>query len=285
MVVHPVTQARVIRSEWIKFSTLRSTWITLILSMIGTIGIGALASWGTNNRWSHMDPGEIANFSAISRSLFGVNLAQLAVGVLGVLIISGEYATGMIRATLSAVPKRLPVLWAKLSVVSVVMFVTSLIAAVIAFFLGQALLSSHGVGIGAPHAVRAIIGAALYLTVVGVLAMGIGFAVRSTAGGIATVFGLLLVIPGLGNALPSSWQPHVLPYLPSNAGAVAVHDPPRPGQPRAVDRVPGDVPLGCRRRSARGAGGYVDATPEPAIRVRRQSTVNSAAPDAAGPRD
>lgn len=227
--VQPVTQGRVIKSEWIKFTTLRSTWITLILSMIGTIGIGALASWGTNNRWSHMDPGELAHFSAVSRSLFGVNLAQLAVVVLGVLIISGEYATGMIRATLSAAPKRLPVLWAKLTVVSAVMFVTSLIAAGIAFFLGQALLSSHGVGIGAPHAVRAIIGAALYLTLVGVLSMGVGFAVRNTAGGIASVFGLLLVIPGLGNALPASWQPHVLPYLPSNAGSSLFTLNPDPG--------------------------------------------------------
>jgi len=227
--VRPVTQARVIRSEWIKFSTLRSTWITLVLSVIGTIGIGALASWGTNNRWSHLGPEEHATFSAVSRSLFGVNLGQLAVVVLGVLIITGEYATGMIRATLSAAPKRLPVLWAKLSVVSVVMFVTSLIAAVIAFFLGQALLTTHGVGLGAPHAVRAVIGAALYLTVIGVLSMGIGFAVRNTAGGIASVFGLLLVIPGLGNALPSSWQPHVLPYLPSNAGSVLYTLHPDPG--------------------------------------------------------
>jgi ABC-2 type transport system permease protein len=218
--VEPVTQARVIRSEWIKFSTLRSTWITLILSMVGTIGIGALASWGTNSRWSHMDAGEIAHFSAVTRSLFGVELAQLAVVVLGVLIITGEYATGMIRATLSAAPKRWPVLWGKLTVVSAVMFATSLIAAVVAFFVGQALLSSHGVGISSPHAVRAIVGAALYLTVIGVLAMGIGFAVRSTAGGIASAFGLLLVLPGLGNALPASWQPHLLPYLPSNAGSV-----------------------------------------------------------------
>lgn len=227
--VQPVTQLRVIRSEWIKFSTLRSTWITLVLSVIGTIGIGALASWGTNNRWSHLGPDEIANFSAVSRSLFGVNLAQLAVVVLGVLIITGEYATGMIRATLSATPKRLPVLWAKLSVVSLVMFVTSLIAAVVAFFIGQSLLATHGVGLGAPHAVRAVIGAALYLTVIGVLSMGIGFAVRNTAGGIASVFGLLLVIPGLGNALPSSWQPHLLPYLPSNAGSVLYTLHPDPG--------------------------------------------------------
>ncbi|MDQ2837195.1 MAG: ABC transporter permease [Actinomycetota bacterium] len=229
VVVQPVTQARVIRSEWIKFSTLRSTWITLLLSMMGTIGIGALASWGTNQRWSHLHADDIASFSAVSRSLFGVNLAQLAVGVLGVLIITGEYATGMIRATLTAVPKRLPVLWGKLGVLSTVMFVSSLISTVIAFFLGQALLSTHGVGIGAPHAVRAIVGAALYLTIVAILAMGIGFAVRSTAGGIATVFGLLLVLPGLGNALPASWQPHLLPYLPSNAGSPLFQLHPDPG--------------------------------------------------------
>lgn len=219
VIVHPVSQRRVTRSEWIKFSTLRSTWITLVLSMAGTIGIGALASWGANSHWSQMGPGEIATFSPVSQSLLGVNLAQLAVGVLGVLIISGEYATGMIRATLAAVPKRLPVLWAKLGVFCGVVFVVSLVSALLAFFLGQALLSSHGVGLGAPHALRAVLGVALYLTVAGALAMGIGFMVRSTAGGIAAVFGLLLVLPGLGHALPSSWQPHILPYLPSNAGA------------------------------------------------------------------
>lgn len=217
--VHPVSQRRVITSEWIKFSTLRSTWITLLVAMVGTVGVGALASWGANNHWSHMGPDELATFSPISQSLLGVNLAQLAVGVLGVLIISGEYATGMIRATLAAVPKRLPVLWAKLGVFSGVVFVVSLASAFLAFFLGQALLSSHGVGLGAPHALRAVVGVALYLTVAGALAMGIGFAVRSTAGGIASVFGLLLVLPGLGHALPSSWQPHILPYLPSNAGS------------------------------------------------------------------
>ncbi|HEX2903543.1 MAG TPA: hypothetical protein VHO01_08830 [Jatrophihabitans sp.] len=227
--VQPVTQLRVIRSEWIKFSTLRSTWITLVLSMIGTVGIGALASWGTNNRWSRLDPAERANFSAVTRSLVGVNLGQLAVVVLAVLIITGEYATGMIRATLAAVPRRLPMLWGKLVVLAAVMFLTSLVAAVVAFFVGQALLSSHGVGIGSPHAVRAIVGAALYLTVIAVLSMGIGFTVRNTAGAIASTFGLLLVIPGLGNALPSSWQPHILPYLPSNAGSSLFTLHPDPG--------------------------------------------------------
>ena len=220
VVVHPVSQRRVITSEWIKFSTLRSTWITLLVAMAGTIGIGALASWGANSHWSHMSPADIANFSPISQSLFGVNLAQLAIGVLGVLIISGEYATGMIRATLAAVPARLPVLWAKLTVFSGVTLLVSLVSAFAAFFVGQSLLGVHGTSLGAPHALRAIIGVGLYLTVAGALAMGIGFAIRSTAGSIAAVFGLLLVLPGLGHALPASWQPHILPYLPSNAGSV-----------------------------------------------------------------
>jgi len=213
-----VTQARVIRSEWLKFRTLQSSWITLGAGMAGMVGIGLLVSWATNNRWSRMDPIERLTFDPASRSLTGAFLAQLAVGVLGVLIVSGEYGTGMIRSTLGAVPKRLPVVWAKVSVFAVVTFVSTLAAAFAAFFGGQALLSSHGVSLSAPDALRCVIGAALYLTVVGVLAAGLGFMIRNTAGGIAALFGLLLVLPGLARALPSSWQNWVVPYLPSQAG-------------------------------------------------------------------
>jgi ABC-2 type transport system permease protein len=216
--VRPVTLGRVLRSEWIKLSTLRSTWITLAAALFGTIAVGALASWAIDAHWARMSPGDRAGFSPVSQSLTGVYLAQLAIGVLGVLVISGEYATGMIRATLSAVPRRLPVLWAKLLVFAALTFVVTLIGAVVSFFLGQALLHSHGTTIGAPGALRAVVGVALYLTVVGVIALGIGFALRSTAGGIASVFGLLLVLPAIGHVLPTSWQTDVLPYLPSEAG-------------------------------------------------------------------
>jgi hypothetical protein len=227
--VRPVNQLRAISSEWVKLSTLRSTWITLAAAFAGAILVGGLASWGIESHWSRLGPGEVARFSPISQSLTGVYLAQLAIAVLGVLVNTGEYATGMIRATLAAVPHRLPVLWAKLGVFAVMTFVVTTVAAFIAFFLGQALLHSHGTTLAAPHAVRAVVGVGLYLTVVGILALGIGFMVRSTAGGIATVLGILLVLPAIGHVLPSSWQTSFLPYLPSNAGGVLFTLHPDPG--------------------------------------------------------
>jgi ABC-type transport system involved in multi-copper enzyme maturation permease subunit len=155
----------------------------------------------------------------VDRSLAGVNLAQLAIGVLGVLLVTGEYATGMIRATFAAVPRRLPVLWAKAALYAMVTFVLMVVSAFVAFNLGQHFLASHGTTLAAPHAWRAIVGVAGYLSLVGVLAVAFGFLIHSTGGGIATLFGLLLVLPGIGQLLPASWQTHTLPYLPSNAGA------------------------------------------------------------------
>ena len=216
--VAPVTQRSATISEWVKLSTLRSTWLTLASAVLGTVAVGSLASWAINAHWASLHPGERATFSPITQSLTGVYLAQLAIGVLGVLVISGEYATGMIRATFAAVPRRLPVLLAKLVVFAVLTFVATALAAFAAFFLGQALLGAHATTITAPHALRAVFGVALYLTVVGALALGLGFVVRSTAGGIAAVFGILLVLPAIAHVLPASWQSNLLPYLPSNAG-------------------------------------------------------------------
>jgi ABC-type transport system involved in multi-copper enzyme maturation permease subunit len=224
-----VTQRRVIDSEWVKFATLRSTWITLAAAVIGTIGVGAIACWAINSHWSHIQPDERLSFSPITQSLVGVNLAQLAVGVLGVLIITGEYATGMIRATFAAVPKRLPVLWAKLAVFTAATLVLMLISTFVSFFVGQTLLHSHSTTLGAPHALQSVVGAALYLTVVGVMATSFGFIVRNTAGGIASVVGLLFVLPGLVHVLPSSWQHNYVPYLPANAGGALFNVHPDPG--------------------------------------------------------
>ena len=217
--VSPVTQRRVLVSEWIKMRSLRSTGITLLAAVVAMVALGCLVGWATSSHWARMDPGERAGFNPIDRSLAGYHLAQLAVGVLGVLLITGEYATGMIRATFAAVPRRLPVLWAKALLFAAVTFVVMLLAAFLAFVGGQHFLGSHGTTLGAPHALRAIVGAAGYLTLIGVLAVALGFLVRSTAGGIATLFGLILVLPGIGQVLPASWQQHTLPYLPSNAGA------------------------------------------------------------------
>ncbi|MCU1668103.1 MAG: transporter permease [Blastococcus sp.] len=214
-----VTSLRAAKSEWIKLVSLRSSWITFAASVVAVIGLGVLISYFTNSHWSEMRPEERLRFDPVDRSLAGINLAQLAIGVLGVLVVTGEYSTGMIRSSLMSVPRRLPVLAGKAVVFAGSTFVLMLGSAFVAFLLGQQVLGTHGTTLDAPHALRAVIGVPLYLTVVALFAVGIGFIVRNTAGGIATLFGLLLVAPGLGQLLPTSWQPHVLPYLPSNAGA------------------------------------------------------------------
>ena len=148
--------------------------------------------------------------------------ARLRVGVLGVLVISGEYGTGMIRSSLTAVPRRLPVVWAKLGVFAGVVFAVTLVTSFVSFFLGQALLSSQhlGVAISAPGALRSVAGAALYLTVAGMIGMALGGLLRNTAAGISTFVAVFFVIPPLTGLLPASWSSHFAQYLPSNAGEV-----------------------------------------------------------------
>jgi ABC-2 type transport system permease protein len=217
--VQRVTFPRVLHSEWIKLWSLRSTTLTLAAAVLTMVAMGWIIAWATNRNWSELRPDEQAAFSAIDFTLAGSNLAQLAIGVLGVLLITGEYATGMIRATFGAVPRRLPVLWAKATLYAAVTFVLMLLASLAAFLGGQQLLGTHGTTLSAPGAVRAVVGVAGYLTLIGVFAVALGFIIRSTAGGVATLFGLLLVLPGLGLLLPSSWEDRILPYLPSNAGS------------------------------------------------------------------
>ncbi|GAA1241005.1 ABC transporter permease subunit [Kitasatospora nipponensis] len=216
-----VTLLRVVHSEWIKFRTLRSSYYTLLAAVVFMIGFGLLACYGAVDHINHPEAHDRAFMvDAADRSLRGYLAAQLAVGVLGVLVISGEYSTGMIRASLSAVPRRLPVLWAKAAVFGAVTLVVTTVTAFVAFFGGQAVLAGVHVQttLSAAGVLRTVLGTALYLTAVGLLAVGIGAMVRNTAGGIAAVFGLLLVLPGLVEVLPASWSSHIGPYLPGAAG-------------------------------------------------------------------
>ncbi|HEY4411324.1 MAG TPA: ABC transporter permease subunit [Acidimicrobiia bacterium] len=216
--VQPVSWTRVLRSEWIKVRSLRSTVITLVLTVLGMVGLAMIAGAAMNSRWAHLDPFDRTP-GALTQHLLGVVfLGQLAIGVLGVLFATGEYAHGMIRATLAAVPRRLPVLWAKVVAFAAVAFTVSLVATLASFLAGMALLGSHGVSLGAPGVWRAIIGAAAYLTVVGLMGLGLGFVLRSTAGAISSLFGVLLVLPALVAALPQNWQDHISRYLPMAAG-------------------------------------------------------------------
>ena len=215
-----VTPARVVLSEWTKFRSLRSTVYTLLIAVVLMIGIGALFAAIAANQASGLDPGQ----SAVSTSLTGVFFAQLAIGVLGVLLISGEYSTGMIRSSLTVVPRRLPMLWGKLAVFAGVVFLTTLIASFTAFFVAQAILSGPHLdaSLSDQGALRSVVGAALYVTVAGMTALALGALLRNTAAAITTFVAVFFVIPPLTLLLPSSWTEHFVQYLPSTIGGELV---------------------------------------------------------------
>jgi ABC-type transport system involved in multi-copper enzyme maturation permease subunit len=215
-----VTQLRVIRSEWTKLWSLRSTRWTLLISVVAMAGLGPLIAAIQMSRWNTMSLDDRLHFNAINTAVGGWHFAQLAIAVLGVLVITGEYSTGQIRSSFMAVPKRLPVLWAKIGTFAVVAFVLALISAFVGFFGAQAILTQHHVQTTLSHApaLRAVIGAALYVAVLGVFCTGLGALVRNTAGGIALFVGLLFVLPGVVAILPTSMQNAINPYLPLNAG-------------------------------------------------------------------
>jgi ABC-2 type transport system permease protein len=212
----PVTQARVIRSEATKLRGLRSTWSCALVSVILIVGVGALAAGGKPYRVSAANPA----VTAVSTSLFGVLLAQLVLGVLGVLVFSGEYGTGMIRATLAVVPARLPVLWAKLLVLAGLVLPVALLAAFAEFFVATAIQSARGgsgISLSDPGVLRTLVGAALYLTVAALVGLTLGALLRKTAAGISVFAALFLIAPIIVVHLPHAIA-GIAPYLPSSAG-------------------------------------------------------------------
>jgi ABC-type transport system involved in multi-copper enzyme maturation permease subunit len=216
-----VTQLRVVLSEWTKLHSLRSSRWSLLVAGLLTVGFPLLFATILSNRWSHLSPRERAHRQPLDVALSGVNVAQLAIGVLGVLLISGEYSTGMIRSTFVAVPKRLPVLWAKAIVYATITLALTVPAVLIGFFGSQAILRNHHIlelSFSHPGVARTVLGGAVYLTLVGVFALGLGAILRNTAGGIATFAAIMFVIPPLLNILPSDWNNAINPYLPSTAG-------------------------------------------------------------------
>jgi hypothetical protein len=216
-----VTQWRVVVSEWTKLRSLRSTLWSMFVAIVFTIGLPCIFATVTAVRWSHMSLHERLDRHPLEIATAGVNLSQLAIGVLGVLIITGEYSTGMIRASLGAVPKRLPVLWAKIVVFAVATFVLMLPAVILGFVGSQAILRNHHIlqtSFSDPGVARTVIGGAVFLTVVGIFTMGLGAITRNTAGGIAVFAGIFFVIPPLMNILPTSWNQAISEYLPSSAG-------------------------------------------------------------------
>jgi len=210
--------ADALRSEFTKIRSTRSTYWTLLALVVVTIGIGAIASYGTASHASQVDR---ASFDATQLSLGGLYVGQLVIAVLGALTITSEYSTGMIRTSLAVQPRRGTLFAAKAVVFAVVSLVTGLVASFASFFIGQALLSSHhlNVTLSQPNVLRAVIGGALFLTACGMLAYGLGAILRHTAGAITAAIGLLFVLTVLVNFLPGTWQDHVNKWMPAIAGS------------------------------------------------------------------
>ena len=216
-----VTFLRVLRSEWTKLRSVRSTKWSLGVGFLLTIAFPVIFAFVTSSHWGSMSPHERADRHPLDIALAGVNVAQLAIAVLGVLLISAEYSTGSIRSTFTAVPKRLPVLWAKLLDYAVVSIVLMIPAVLVSFFASQAILARHDIlqiSFTQPGVARAVLGGALYVMLVGIFALAIGAIVRNTAGGIAAFAAIFFVLPPLMFVLPTSWNNAISQYLPSEAG-------------------------------------------------------------------
>lgn len=214
----------VLRSEWVKLRSVRSLVTTVaaasvVLLIVGLVFAGLLG--GVFSASGGDEANEFASNPA-GATLQGTMLAQLIIGVLGVMVVTSEYSSGMIRSTLAVVPGRLPVLWAKAAVVACVTFPAMLVSAFVAFFAGQLLIGTGDIAtasIGDPGVLGAIIGTAGYLTGVALMGLAVGTLLRSTAAAISTLFAVIFLLPGLGMLLlPESIRDSVLKFFPSSAG-------------------------------------------------------------------
>lgn len=230
---YKVTGVRVLRSEWSKFWTLRSTLITLGVAVFLLVLFGAIASYtySPDAVATSGPPGpgsSDGDSNAVSLALTGVSFAQLAIGVLGVLLAAGEYSTGMIRSTLAAVPRRLPVLWSKAAVIGPIALILTTLGALAAFQLGTPGLDGEKIALSLSDdgVLRSLAGAGVYLGLVAVFGVALGVLLRNSAGAIAALVGVLLILPGLASLLPDSWYDTLSPYFPSNAGSAvyALHE-------------------------------------------------------------
>jgi ABC-2 type transport system permease protein len=213
-----VTLGGVIRSEWTKLSSLRSTWITLGAAALLTVGLSGAFGYGYNGA---IQAGEVQPTTAegLEVAFLALDLYALVIGVFGVLQMSGEYGSGMIRASLAAVPRRLPLLWAKALILLVVTGVLSLVVCLASFLVSQWFTGSHGAALSDPGVARAILGAAAYPVAMGLLGLGLGVVLRHTATAITGFVAALLLVPAmLPAALSKSMEKTVMPYVPVVAG-------------------------------------------------------------------
>jgi ABC-type transport system involved in multi-copper enzyme maturation permease subunit len=210
----------VLRSEWTKLRSVRSTFWALTVTVVLGIGLGAVISAATAHSYAKFSVSQKLSWDPTGVSGAGMAIAQLAIAVLGVLAISSEYSSGMIRTSLIAVPKRGRVLAAKSLVFAGVTFVVGEVTTFVAFFAGQALISGHAphAALGDPGAARAVVGGGLYLAALAVLSVAAGALLRHPAAAIAAMMAVVLVLPLIAEALPDSWRNPVTELWPTQAG-------------------------------------------------------------------
>jgi ABC-type transport system involved in multi-copper enzyme maturation permease subunit len=211
---------RVLASEWTKIRTVRSTFWTLLAGVVVSVGLSVLISLAFASSYDQLPASDKASFDTASFSLVGLNFGMVAFGVLGVLVVTGEYATGMIRTSLTAVPRRGQYLAAKALVLTGLVLVVGLVVSFASFFLAQLVYRTKDLdgSLGDPGVLRAVIGGAIYLTLIALISLAVGMLLRHTAGAVTTVLGVLFVLPIIGSFLPGEWGDTVAKLLPSNAG-------------------------------------------------------------------
>ncbi|MEF3118677.1 ABC transporter permease [Streptomyces chrestomyceticus] len=208
--------SQVLKSEWTKIRSVRSTVWTLGVALVVTVALGALICLLASNDFGTMSPRDRLTFDATAISFAGMGLGQLAMIVFGVLVVSNEYSTGMIRTSLAAVPQRGTFLFSKVAVATLLALVVSFVTAFLSFFIGQAMLGTHAVSLGDRGVLRAVVGGGLYMTLIAVFSMGVATMLRSPmlALGILMPF-FFLISTVLGNVSATEkigW------YLPDQAG-------------------------------------------------------------------
>jgi ABC-2 type transport system permease protein len=217
-----ITMARVVRAEWIKLRTLRSTWAVLAAVLLTVVGLGAIAAASATGAVEGPGDGGPGAGDPLSTVLSGSMLAVVLVGVLGVLIGAREYSSGLIRSSLAAVPARLPVLWAKVAAFLVAVVPVVLAGVFAAYAVGMTVLDAGGVTTVAwsdEGTARVVLGTAAFLVGMGLIGLALGMLLRSTAGAISALLAGVLVLPTLaGSLLPEAWD-GLLKYLPSNASS------------------------------------------------------------------
>jgi len=215
-----VNLSSVTKSEWIKFRSVRSTTMGVIVTFVLTVGLGALIAVAVRSHYSQMDPLRRLTFDPVSTSLGGTIFAQFAVGVIGTLFITSEYSSGSIRSSLAAVPRRVQFTLGKLIVLFISLLIVGEVACFLTFQMGQAIFSGvvPTASLATPAVLRSVLFAGLYLTLLGIFGFSLGLILRSSATSISVFVSLLLILPIVLLLLPSSWQNDVSKYMPSALG-------------------------------------------------------------------